>query len=219
MREPKRLLVIAPHADDEVLGCGGVIQHHNSLGDQVFVNIVSNRIIDHEIDAEYIEATKNSASAVAEILGIKKLFFSDLIDERLDSKLIDVIVPIENVVQEIEPHIVFVPNGDDTDQDHRAVAAACRVACRSVNTIFTYEVPGPTHYFEPNFYFDIEQYIDLKIQAMDLYDGEWRPYPHPRSPEGLRIHSQARGLESNLRFAEAYKLTRHIQLTGKNNVI
>jgi len=201
------------------LGCAGAIQHHSSKGDQVFVNIVSNRILDHEVDEEYIAGTKHSASAVAEMLGIEKLFFSDLIDERLDSRLIDVIVPIEEVVNSVEPHIVFVPNGHDTDQDHRAVAAACRVACRSVDTVFTYEVPGPTRYFEPNFYLDIEKYIDLKIKAMGLYDGEWRAYPHPRSPEGLRIHSQARGLESNLKFAEAYKLTRHIQRAGNEQIL
>ena len=219
MREPKRLLILAPHADDEVLGCGGAIQHYSSRGDQVFVNIVSNRIIDHEVDEEYISDTKSNASSVARMLGIQKLFFSDLIDERMDLRLIDVIIPIEEVMRKVAPDIVFVPNDGDTDQDHRAVAEACRVACRSVDTVFTYEVPGPSRYFEPTFYLDIEDYIDLKIEAMGLYEGEWRPYPHPRSPEGLRIHAQSRGLESDLRFAEAYKLTRHVRRTGKDNVI
>lgn len=210
MPEQQRLLVIAPHADDEVLGCGGAIQHHKAQGSQVFVAIVANRILGHEIDPDHIAKTKRDTAKVAEFLGVEEVFFNDLRDEQLDHKLIDVITPIEHVVETVHPHLVFIPNKDDTDQDHRAVAAACDVACRDVDTVMAYEVPGPSRYFQPNWYLDIAQYIDQKIQAMTLYGNEWRPYPHPRSPEGLRIHAQARGLECKLPFAEGFRLLRHI---------
>lgn len=211
MSDPRRVLVIAPHADDEVLGCGGAIQHHRAQGDRVFVNIVSNRVLNHQADPAYIEETKRSAASAAKLLGIEQVFFGDLPDERLDDLLIDVIVPIERVVEAVKPHLVFIPNRDDAAPDHRAVSAACEVACRWINTVLMYEVPGPSKHFQPNCYLEITPYLDTKIRAMGCYPGEWRPYPHPRSPEGLRIHAQARGLECQAAMAEAYRLVKHVQ--------
>ena len=205
------MLVIAPHADDEVLGCGGAIQHYRALGHPVSILIVSNRVLNHRPDPAYIAETKRSAHAAASLLGADQVFFGELPDEQLDAKLIDVIVPIERVVDSVKPHVVFVPSTEDTDQDHRAVAWACEVACRGVDTVFVYEVPGPSRGFQPNYYLDVSRYLDRKLEAMNAYRGEWRPYPHPRSPEGLRIHAQARGLEAQLHAAEAYRLIRHIQ--------
>ena len=121
----KKMLVIAPHADDEVLGCAGAIQHYKKEGYEIFVNIVSNRILNHTIDNEHIANTKKCTEEVANLLGIKNVFHSDLNDEQLDNLLIDVIVPIEKVIDDVNPNIVFVPNITDTDQDHRSVANAC----------------------------------------------------------------------------------------------
>lgn len=213
MTDLKRILIVAPHADDEVLGCGGAIQHFRSKGHQVFVNVVSNRVLNHAENPNYIRETKEIISSVAKILDVNDVYYCDLPDEQLDNKLIDVIAPIENVVDEVKPHLVFVPNGDDSDQDHRAVAAACRVACRWVDEVRVYEVPGPTRFFQPNLYLNIEPYLEKKIAAMELYEGELRPYPHPRSREGIEIHAKARGLESNLVAAEAFFVSRRIVRT------
>ena len=214
MVNSKTILVIAPHADDEVLGCGGAIQHYRTQGHRVVVNVVSNRVIDHKESPEYIKETKDIVASVARLLDINEVFYCDLADEELDSKLIDVIVPIEKVVEAVRPDVVFLPNGDDSDQDHRAVAAACRVACRWVDQIMVYEVPGPTRHFKPNFYVDIEKFLEKKIAAMELYDGELRPYPHPRSREGMEVHARARGLEANLRAAEAFQIQKQILRSG-----
>lgn len=211
MSERNRILVIAPHADDEVLGCGGAIQRHVAEGDRVSVLIVSNRVLNHVEDPTYIAETKTIARDVARLLGIDDVRFGELRDEQLDQRLIDVIIPIEDAVQRAQPDVVYVPNGDDSDQDHRAVAAACRVACRSVDAVLAYEVPGPTRHFRPNYYVAIDAFLERKIAAMQMYEGELRPYPHPRSPEGLRIHAQARGLESHLAAAEAFTIERRIR--------
>ena len=207
----KKMLVIAPHADDEVLGCAGAIQHYKKEGYEIFVNIVSNRILNHTIDNEHIANTKKCTEEVANLLGIKNVFHSDLNDEQLDNLLIDVIVPIEKVIDDVNPNIVFVPNITDTDQDHRSVANACLVACRSIPSLFSYEIPGPSIDFQPNYYLDIEQYFELKIAAMEKYSDEWRTFPHPRSPEGLKIVAQYRGIQSGLNYAEAYKLIKHTE--------
>ena len=200
----RRILVVAPHADDEVLGCGGTIQRLRSAGSRVFVNIVANRVIAHREDPAYIAQTKRAAEAVAGILGVEQVLYGDLPDERLDAPLIDVITSIERVVGEVRPDTVFVPNATDTDQDHRAVANACRVACRSVDAVFAYEVPGPSRGFVPNYYVDIGQYLEKKIEAMKCYEDEMRPYPHPRSKRGLEYHARFRGMDAELEFAEAF---------------
>jgi LmbE family N-acetylglucosaminyl deacetylase len=205
----KKMLVIAPHADDEVLGCAGAIQHYKKEGYEIFVNIVSNRILNHTIDKEHIVNTKKCTEEVAKLLGIKNVSYCDLNDEQLDNRLIDIIVPLEAVINNVNPNIVFVPNITDTDQDHRSVANACLVACRSISTVFSYEIPGPSIDFQPNYYLDIEQYFNLKITAMEKYSDEWRTYPHPRSPEGIKVVAQYRGIQSGFNYAEAYKLIKH----------
>ena len=112
------VLVVAPHADDEVLGCGGAIQDHVRRGQKVYVHIVSNRVIDHVVDPDYIEETKAIAEEVAAMLGVERVFYSDLLDEQLDRLLIDVICPIEEVIDACKPNLVCAPSVGDSDQDH-----------------------------------------------------------------------------------------------------
>lgn len=206
----RRVVVVAPHADDEVLGCGGTIQHLRATGCRVFVHIVANRVIEHREDPVYVARTKRAAESVARILGVEQVFYGDLPDERLDAPLIDVITSIEKVMEAVTPDVVFVPNATDSDQDHRAVAKACRVACRSVDTVFAYEVPGPSRGFVPNYYVDISRYLAMKITAMKCYDGEMRPYPHPRSERGLEYHARFRGMDAQLEFAEAFLVLKQV---------
>ncbi len=207
---PRRVLVVAPHADDEVLGCGGIIQFFRVTGSQVFVQIVANRVIDHREDPAYTARTKQASEAVARLLEVERVFHSDLPDERLDAPLIDVITSIEQVVGEVTPDVVLVPNATDSDQDHRAVAKACRVACRSVDAVFAYEVPGPSRGFVPNYYVDVRRYLAAKIEAMKCYEDEMRPYPHPRSERGLECLARFRGIEAQVEFAEAFVLLKQV---------
>ncbi|MDP6580969.1 MAG: PIG-L deacetylase family protein [Vicinamibacterales bacterium] len=206
----RSVLVVAPHADDEVLGCGGTIQHLRADGNRVFLQIVANRVVDHREDQAYIDQTKQAAEAAAELLGIERVFYGDLPDERLDAPLIDVIVAIEEVVKTVAPDTMLVPSAGDSDQDHRAVASACRVACRGVDTVHAYEVPGPSRGFLPNHYVDIGRYLPAKIQAMSCYEEEMRPYPHPRSELGLECHARFRGMEAGLEFAEAFLVLKQV---------
>jgi LmbE family N-acetylglucosaminyl deacetylase len=208
--DERRVLVIAPHADDEVLGCGGAIQYLRADGGRVFVHIVANRVVGHREDPAYIDGTKRAAEAAAKLLGIEQVFYGDLPDERLDAPLIDVIVAVEKVVTTVVPDIVFVPSSGDSDQDHRAVASACRVACRGIDTVLAYEVPGPSRGFLPNYYVDIGRYLQMKIQAMKCYAEEMRPYPHPRSERGLEYHARFRGMEAAVEHAEAFLVLRQV---------
>lgn len=212
MGQGKKILIIAPHADDEVLGTGGVIQWHKERGDTVFVNVVANRVLGHKIDENYISQTKKSAEKVKEIFGIDKYFFCDLVDEHVDERLIKVIIALEEVVNAVKPEVVYIPNENDNNQDHRAVYQACKVACRNIDKILVYEVPSSTVHFIPNYYVEItEEFLNNKIKAMECYESETREYPNPRSSEGLETFAKMRGMECNRKLAEAFILFKEVQ--------
>lgn len=215
------ILVIAPHMDDEVLGCGGTIAKHAETGGDVFVSFVSHRIYDHRFDKEKNETEKAHASKAKEALGYKDAVFFELADERLDACVQDIIIPLERYVSKIRPDIVYCPFRSDNNQDHRAVFDAARVVLRPVSApfikdVYMYEIPSSTDQspplagsaFLPNYYVDITKHMDEKIEAFKCYKTEKRTYPHPRSEKGLRIMAQKRGLEIGFKYAEAFMTLR-----------
>lgn len=207
----KKVLIIAPHPDDEVLGCGGVIQYYKNKGDKVYVHIVANRVYNHAKNKEYLKDLEKSINSVASFLDIDDICYSGLCDEQLDRLLIDVIVPLEEYINKVQPDVVFLPNEYDTDQDHRAVSQACKVACRSIPLQYVYEVFGPSKGFVPNHYVCLnEEMVKKKIEALKLYSSEMREYPHPRSEKALYVLSEFRGIEINTPFAEGFRVIKQI---------
>ncbi len=217
------VLIIAPHMDDEVLGCGGTILRHGEAGHHVTVCIVANRAYDHVYDDKKIAREKDACRAAKTVLGYEELTFLDLPDERLDDRQIDVIVPIETVVQQTLPDVVYIPHRGDLNQDHRAVFEAARVACRPhaahrVRTVRVFETPSSTDQvtwvnewpFAPTLYVDITQTLDKKIDAMRCYEAESRPFPNPRSRQGLTTYAQKRGMETAADAAEAFMVLRDL---------
>jgi len=217
-----KVLVIAPHMDDEVLGCGGAIVRHLQAGDDVAVCVVANRAYSHRYEAPLIEREKSACRTAQEVLGYNDLFFLGLPDEQLDQSQIKLIVPLEEIVARVHPAIAYLPHQGDLNQDHRAVFQAALVACRPhgspVKIIRVYEVPSSTDQvpaqgawpFLPNYYVDLSGVLDLKIQALNCYETESRPFPHPRSREGLIALSRKRGMEVGLEAAEAFMVLREV---------
>ena len=216
-----RILIIAPHMDDEVLGCGGTILRHVNDGHKVSVCVVANRAYDHVYNKARIEQEKNACRKAQAILGYHDLTFLDLPDERLDTCQIDIIVPLEETLQRVLPDIVYIPHRGDMNQDHRAVFEAARVACRPfapyrIQSLRVFEVPSSTDQvtaisewpFCPTMYVDVTDTLAKKIEAMACYETESRPFPHPRSPEGLTAYAKKRGMEIGMKAAEAFMVLR-----------
>ncbi len=215
------VLVVAPHMDDEVLGCGGTIVRHVAAGHHVTACVVANRAYDHEYVPALIEREKEACRKAQRVLGYQELLFLDLLDEKLDVSQIEVIVPIERVVQQVRPDILYLPHRGDYHQDHRAVFEAVRVICRPnaaphVGTLRVYENPSSGDHvcafgewrFQPSLYVDIARALDRKIEAMACYEAESREYPHPRSPEGIRTTAKRRGMDADMAVAEAFMILR-----------
>lgn len=215
------ILVIAPHMDDEVLGCGGTIARHVGNKDNLFVCFVAHRIYNHRFDKKKNEIEKQHATNAQKALGYKESVFFQLNDERLDVSIQDIIISLEEYVNKIKPEVVFIPFKGDNNQDHRAVFDAARVALRPsatpfIDTVYMYEVPSsteqspplPDSMFLPNYYVDITEYFDTKIKAFKFYKTEKRDYPHPRSEKALKVLAQKRGTEIGFQFAEAFMILR-----------
>jgi len=216
-----KVLVIAPHMDDETLGCGGVMARHKEQGALVCVVFVAHRVYNHLFDKKRNDIEKSHTVKAKKVIGYHEAIFLDLNDERLDACLQDIIIPLELEIQSFMPDMVYVPFWGDNNQDHRAVFDAARVVLRPVaapfvNNVFMYEVPSSTEQsppltenaFLPNYYVCIDKHIDRKIKALRCYETESRSYPHPRSEEAVRILAQKRGIETGFCYAEAFMMLR-----------
>jgi len=217
----RKVLVVAPHMDDEVLGMGATIAKHISAGDEVYVCIVAHRVYNHmydeKINRQEFEATKKAK----DILGYQHLTFFDLPDERLDGCVQDILIPLEEQYNALKPDILYVNFYGNNNQDHRAVFSAIRILIRSANSykvprVLMYEVPSSTDQsppipeatFTPNFYVDVSGVWGKKIEAFHCYQREKREPPHPRSEKALDALSVRRGVESGFQRAEAFMLLR-----------
>ncbi len=215
------VLVIAPHMDDEVLGCGGVIARHKDAGDKVWVIFVAHRIYNHQFDEQRNRTEMSHALRAKDVLGYDEAVFLNLPDERLDGSVQDIIIPLEREVGKIKPDTVYVPFRGDNNQDHRAVFDAARVVLRPsaspyIKNIYMYEAPSSTEQsppllenaFLPNYYVNILDHIEIKLKALACYETEYRPFPHPRSEENVKVLAQKRGAEIGIAYSEAFMILR-----------
>jgi LmbE family N-acetylglucosaminyl deacetylase len=207
--------------DDEVLGVGGTIAKHVDAGDDVTVCVVCKRAYNHRFNSALMREQKLAAKRAKAILGYRELRCLDLPDERLDERLLDLVVPLEAVFRDVRPDIVYTHHRGDVNQDHRATFQASLIACRAiarpkVRRLLSYEVPSstdqappfPDNAFQPNFYVEIHAFLAQKVKAMQAYRRELREFPHPRSPEGLDILAKKRGMEVGFHAAEAFVIIR-----------
>jgi LmbE family N-acetylglucosaminyl deacetylase len=226
----ERILVVAAHPDDEVLGCGATAARRVEEGDEVYFAILGEGITSRfdqraQADPALFEALKVRSRRASERLGVREPFLYDLPDNRFDSvPLLDVIKIVEALVSDLKPSVVYTHSGGDLNIDHavvhRAVLTATRpMAGSPVRTIYSFEIPSSTEWsfgqlarpFHASVYVDVERTLAAKIEAMEMYDSERRAFPHPRSPEALRATAMRWGSVVGLQAAEAFELIRTIE--------
>ncbi len=220
-----KVLVISPHMDDETLGMGATIAKHASNRDDVYVCFIAHRVYIREFDREKNQIEVNHALSAKKILGYKEARFLDLNDERLDASIQDILIPLEKFIEEVDPNLVYSNFYGDNHQDHRAVFQAVRVAIRpfadyAPKKWLLYETPSstdqsppvPSETFIPNFYVNVEDFLEKKLNACACYETEKRQFPHPRSPESLKALASKRGSEIGFKCAEAFMIMRDLWL-------
>lgn len=231
----QRVLVMSPHPDDEVIGCGGLISKVKDQGGQVFVNFVTLGDTQDRSDRGLSTADERMRE-IEHVAGILKYDEWDIALSgsqhhlRLDTMAqIDLIAVLEATstlsLRAVEPTVVLLPSPLSYNQDHRAVAEATLTALRPVGAsghgirparmvaIFE-EVADqwtPDADVAPNLFVELEaRHLDAKIAAMGGYDSQVRPHPHTRSLEALRAMAVYRGGHSGLGYAEAYRCVRWV---------
>ena len=225
-----RVLVVAAHPDDEVLGMGGTIAKLSDHGFETAILIVtdgsSSQYRDDPNLVTILKQKEEETRKCAEILGISKLFYGGLPDMRLDTvPHIEINRAIERVIEEYQPHCVYTHFSGDVNKDHRLVYESTLIACRPTETqcvkrLLAYSVPSSTEWsiqinsdvFMPTWYEDIHGvYAEKKYAAMNCYQTELRAYPHPRSIEYLRNADIAEGNHVGIPAAESFMLLRCIE--------
>lgn len=212
----RRVLVVAPHADDEVLGVGGTIYKHVQSGDVVSIVVVCDRLPPAGLSVDHF---RDECVAAVRVLGVtdNNVHFLGMEDEYLHNNLRKVIKRIESIYYEVRPHTVYYCHHGDINTDHCVVNKACGVVCRqlqpdSPSRVLLYEIPSSTTQsqhktFKPNYYSILtNQQLDTKIKSLLEYKSELRDYPNPRSSCGLETYSRFRGMECNNEHAEAFQL-------------
>ena len=172
-----KILVIAPHPDDEVLGCFGTVSKLIKKGYEAYTLILSQGKTSRGEGDEEIAILKEEIQKANGVIGIKKIFLENFPDNSFDSvPLLTIIKKISKVIEEIKPEIIFTHYANDLNIDHRLTYQALITATRPmqgcfVKEIYSFEILSSTEWnyplsFSPNTYFDIGETIDLKIKAM-----------------------------------------------------
>jgi LmbE family N-acetylglucosaminyl deacetylase len=223
----KKILVVAAHPDDEVLGCSGTMARHASEGDEVYVVFMSDGVSSRtSIESNEVEARKQAAKDASNILGIvQPPRFLGFPDNRMDTvALLDIVQTLEQVINEIEPEVVYTHHSGDLNIDHKITHQAVMTACRPqpgfcVREIYSFEVLSSTEWnspvksintFTPNVFIDLTGIWGQKIKALDCYKDELRDYPHARSYKNIEALAVFRGASVGLQYAEAFQLERKI---------
>ena len=219
-----RVLVIAPHPDDEVLGVGGTIAKRANAGDEVYVCIVT-KGYPPLFDQEMIEQGRRECIQADQILGVRKTVFLDLPAVMLET------VPrnelnqkIAEVVQNVDPDEVYIPHRGDMQIDHQMVVDAAMVAVRPrgkryPKRVYAYEtlsetgwnIPNTTNEFIPTVYEDISDTIDAKISAMSVFRSQLSQFPEARSIGAIEALARFRGATVGVQAAESFSLIREIK--------
>lgn len=216
----KTVLVVAPHPDDETLGCGGTLLKHISQGDNVHWLIITGMTEEHGYSAGKISQRKRELDEVTRLYAFSSMQILNLPPARLDTiPLAELIDKIGGCFKQINPEIVYLPHGGDAHSDHRIVfnaAGACTKWFRygSIKRVLAYETLSETDFalypgangFHPNVYNDITDFLEKKITIMKTYATELGSFPFPRSVELIRAQSAHRGAVAGVIAAEAFML-------------
>lgn len=225
-----KILVVAAHPDDEILGIGGTVKRHVLSGDEAFCVILGEGITSRydkrkNAGVDSLHELRESAYRAASIIGYKEIFFEGLPDNRFDGlELLDIVKTVEKHIIAIKPDIIYTHHHGDINIDHRITFNAVITAARPIGNeypleIYSFETVSSTEWnygnsemmFRPNVFIDITSTIEDKIKALECYRSELKQYPHPRSAEGVIITSKKWGTVISREYAEPLEAIRIVR--------
>lgn len=216
-----KVMIIAPHPDDETLGCGGTILRHISNGDDVYWCIITTAD-GLTTDRKWLERREEEIAQVTSAYGFKNVFKLNFVATKLDSVPDNNLInAIGDVFKEIKPNVVYVPYRGDIHSDHKIVYDATMSCTKwfrfpSIEKVLIYETISETNFamnidsigFRPNVFSNISGYINKKVEIMNIYESEIASHPFPRSEESIRALAVLRGATAGVDAAEAFMLVK-----------
>ena len=224
----KRVLVLAPHNDDETLGVGATMAKHVANGDEVFVSVLTSIDETNPVMKPNKPEIRAETKKAMEILGVdyNNVIYRDLPNVLLnDEPMYKVNKVVVDVVKDVEPDILYIPFINDLHKDHREIVYAAQVAARTctdfgrkIKEVLMYETLSETHWniecveggFLPNVFNEVYDFLDLKLQAVQAYKSQLKFFPDVRSVEALRSLAIVRGAIVGMRAAEGFMLVRKL---------
>lgn len=216
----KNVLVVAPHPDDETLGCGGTILNHKESNDNVFWLLITKANQAITDIPNIVEKQKSNVEKVNVRYGFEKLFHLDFLTTELERYPIgQLISEISKIINETKPEIIYLPHCSDIHSDHSTVFQAT-ISCTKnfrypfIKKVLMYETLSETEFapalsgstFIPNVFVDITNHIDKKIEIMKLFTTEIMEFPLPRSFSSIKALARLRGSRIGVEYAEAFQL-------------
>ena len=217
-----KVLVVAVHADDETLGCGGTLLKHKAQGDEIYWLLLTGPTLNHpsHFTEERIQARKVITNRINNAYNFNGLEYLELPTQLLHTlDLRDIIKKISEVFKRIQPNIIYTMFANDVHSDHRVAFDAVYSCTKSFRypfieklymmealseTEFALSVPAKT--FIPNVYVDITDFIDRKMEIMQMYPKEVMAEPYPRSLSSIKAQARVRGSRAGVMYAEAFQL-------------
>jgi LmbE family N-acetylglucosaminyl deacetylase len=222
------ILCVVAHPDDEVLGVGGTLARHAADGDEVHICILSDGVTSRydetdAADAE-IKQRRQRAQRAADTLGAT-VSLHGFPDNSFDTvPLLDIVQTIEAEIAEHEPDTVYTHHYGDLNVDHelscRATITATRPLAKSdVKRVLAFEtlsasewsVPSPDNAFQPTSFVDVSDYLDIKADALSVYQRELRDIPHPRTVETVVKNAEVWGSKVGVSAAEPFDILREVR--------
>ena len=216
-----KILVVAPHPDDEVLGLGGTLLRSKNEGNVVAWMIATEMKKEFNWSDSQIVKRELEIQKISEFFKFDEVYRLGFPTARLDTVAMNAIVQsVADVIKIYEPNIVYLPHGGDVHTDHKILNAAvlsCVKSFRypSIRRILSYETMSETEHelggsvgFKPNVFIDISSYLGFKIKAMEIYESEVGDFPFPRSKIAIESLAKYRGSAVGFEAAEAFELLR-----------
>jgi len=223
--DSKIVAVVAPHPDDETLGCSGTLLKHLERGDHVHWIIFTSISTDLGFAEERIRVREKEINLVAKSYGFTGTHLLNFPTMHLDRvPKAELVSALGALVKQLGVHTLYIPYRNDAHSDHAAVFDACAACTKtfrypSIRSVRVYETLSETEYgvkpedsgFRPNLFVDISSFLEKKLEIMSIFESEMAPFPFPRSDIALRALAQLRGTQCGAFAAEAFMLLKEIE--------
>ena len=220
----KKVLVVAVHPDDETLGCGGTLLKHKANGDEIYWLIATDIKESEGYDISAIKQRNKEIKKVENLYGFTSVNKLDLSTTKVDEYgMSELITKISSVINKVKPDTIYLPFKGDVHSDHKYIfdaAYSCTKTFRYpfIKKIYMMETLSETEFslstkedsFVPNVFVDISEFMDKKIELMNIYESEIGKHPFPRCERNMRALATYRGATSNCNYAESFILIKEI---------